>query len=330
MYSAYISNLRTWLLNGLVLLALSSQVMANTELELRDPDSASAVTLPAGWTIVADDSGLVGVSADKDAQLMLAVVDVSFEEAKQDVFKLLEQRGLDVEGLDFTEVVDRDELGGFTDLYRLRGAANGRKGRSWEFTAIIAATDSTVAVAVGRWSRTSNKWVIDSILDSVRVDVASIRGDGGFVLRDPRTGASLQLPEGWRTMANRDGLMAASPDRNGLILMMGTDGDFEKSVRQAGRVLSKRALDDLALDDFEILDPASPAYPEGFARAARAEGSGIDLVDDKVMQFEVYAIERPADMGGVLVLGAWKSTQQRTVVRTTLQSVHGFFEEQAE
>lgn len=286
---------------------------------LRDPKSGSAVTLPAGWEFAAGKDGVLGVSEDEKALVLLAAVEGPFETAAKDPKGAVGQGGLEVTEMEAVVAVAENERGGFDNLLAVRGKGKRKSGAAVDFEALIVTAGEVVTVAAGAWEDEAHKAEVSKILESLQVDLP--KGEGGLQLYDRESGATIQLPEGWGTFASRGGLLAIGPDRGGMAMILRSKNDFAKTLKETRTILRERIFTDITIGEFTAMEAGDAGQPEGIARLANATGKAVDRGDGKPVGFEVLVATKPEEDRGLMVLGAWKNEKEEAEVRKMLKSL---------
>lgn len=283
---------------------------------LQDPKSGAAVTLPADWSFATDEHGLLAGNEDGSAMVALASAEKDFETLRTNVQVALVTR-LDQVAVARTTVVAADELGGFEELVVSEGQGVSRRdGKPVRFSALVVRSGDAGGLILGAWKTEAAAKTVESILDTLRVETTA--GKGGLVLTNAATGATITIPKGWATIADRKALLTVAPERGGMALILRWAGDFETSVAKAREVLTGWVFKDITLGEFAIVEAA---YDKTLGEVIAADGKAVDVVDEKPVEFNVLRMGLPQKDEGALIFGAWKDEKHAKAVEEMLMSI---------
>ncbi len=139
---------------------------------------------------------------------------------------------------------------------------------------------------------------------------------GPVLLTEPNSGVSVMLPEDWSFAASEKGLIAASGDKTGLVVLREIDRKFTEAAFDLETSVERGALRDVELDRVVIMLDRERGALEALVHA---RGSGLDQQGDRV-QFALLLVKVGEE--GDLVLGAWKNPRQAKTVSDILDSIH--------
>ena len=233
--------------------------------QLRNPKSGVSVTLPDGWEFQAMEKWFVALSKDRKATVRLASVRVPFDVATGRAKETVGETGIDVSSVDETTVNPGDETGGLEGLATVSGRAINDKGQAVDYLAYILKLGDTVEVALGAWLNESDEGTVREILDSLKVELPA--GEGGLVLRDDKTGASIQLPDSWRAFATPFGLAALDLHHEGMVMILHSEDAFATLRGNTRTFLKKKVFRDITIDHSVDLGASDAGYPKGFAES---------------------------------------------------------------
>ena len=140
--------------------------------------------------------------------------------------------------------------------------------------------------------------------------------DEGLVLHEPKTGATLTLPETWSVATGEEGLMAASEDKRGFVLLIAAEKDFEV-VREDVKALILSRLDNVVVAKSVVEGVNERGALE---EVITAIGKGTSKRDGEEVEFAGLLIR--SGETGALALGAWKDEANMKLVKGVLSSLH--------
>ncbi|MHC5065503.1 MAG: hypothetical protein ACYTG5_16185 [Planctomycetota bacterium] len=217
-----------------------------------------------------------------------------------------------------TTVVAVDELGAFEQLVAVDGTGIARKdGKPVTFSGLMLRSGDAGALVLGAWKNEMGAKAVGQIMDSLRIERSS--EEGGLVLTDTATGATVTVPEGWKTIANRKGLLSVAPERGGMTLILRWAGDFDESVDKAKMVLTGWVFEDIEFSEVGVVEASATGKP--LTMAITKSGKAIDIIDEKPVQFSVLRLSQPKMNEGALVFGAWKNETNKQAVHEMLSSI---------
>ena len=146
-------------------------------------------------------------------------------------------------------------------------------------------------------------------------------GKGGLVLRDDKTGASIQLPDSWRAFATPFGLAALDLHHEGMVMILHSEDAFATLRGNTRTFLKKKVFRDITIDHSVDLGASDAGYPKGFAEVAIERGTATDRFDGRVSDFELVVARQPKEKRGMLILGAWKDSDHQQQVQDSLASL---------
>ena len=285
--------------------------------ELFEPTTGATIILPDNWVFTAEKSRLLAVSDGETGMVLLMKTEGSFEEEITKLeTSLAEAVFTDV---DLTEAVILvgENRGGFEAAVALKGTAVHRKdGKPVVFAATLVKSGERGSLALGAWKNEQSRETVAEILTSLHVRHP---GKGGLELTHKESGATLKLPENWRMMSYRKGLMGVSDDRGAMVLIVKSDDDFEATVKRTRAILTQRVFSNVKIGEFTAVSAVSR---QGFTQMVKTSGTARDQVDDKEVEFAVIAVSNPIDNEGLLLVGAWKDESHRKMVQKTLDSLY--------
>lgn len=285
--------------------------------EISEPQSGVTVSLPRDWNVAAGKNGLLAAPEDKRAFVILFQTKDRFEEAvwklraslRGDVFR-------DVEVEKMAILVEKDR-GGYEAAVVFEGKAVMRKdGAPARFAGIVVKSGEKGGLVFGAWKDAAHAKEVRAILDGVKVRMPG--GKGGLILRNRKTGASIQLPEHWGVLAGRKGLLAAANDKQGMVIIAATPESFEGSIDKVRAHVSKKALDGVKLGEFEEYAVDDGV---GLTEVRVARGKAKDRKDDSPVEFAVVVAELVKGDGGILVLGIWKNKEQHEHIKKMMRTL---------
>lgn len=283
---------------------------------LHEPHTGATVTLPANWAFTTDDVGMIARSEDMSAMVAMASAEKGFDELRENVKSFILSR-LDEVVVAKTTVVAVDELGAFEQLVAVDGTGISRKdSEPVTFSGVMLRSGDAGALVLGAWKDEPGAKIVQQIINSLRIEKSA--GEGGLVLTSAATGATITVPEGWKTIADRKGLLTVAPERGGMTLVLRWSGDFEKSVEKAKIVLAGWVFKDISFGEVTVVEAS---FDQTLAEAVTASGTAIDIVDEKPVQFCVLRMGLPETDEGALVFGAWKDEKNKKAVHEMLKSI---------
>ena len=140
--------------------------------------------------------------------------------------------------------------------------------------------------------------------------------DQGLILHEPKSGATLTLPETWSLATSEEGLMSSSEDKRGFVLLVGVDHDFE-AMREGVKALILMRLDNVVVAKTTIVGVNERGALEEIVVAT---GTGMSKMDGEKVDFMGLVVK--SGDAGVLVLGAWKDEANQELVAKILESLH--------
>jgi hypothetical protein len=288
------------------------------ERELFDNATGVAITLPDNWEFFTDKNNLRAFSEDRSAMVFMMATAESFEKRLLTVEETTGERFFkDVEFEEATILMGVDR-GALEEAVFLRGTAVDRKdGQGVRFAAMLIKSGETAELVFGSWKDRKHRDMVRYIVQSVRVRMPEL--ESGLVLTDKQTGATITIPDQWSVHGARGGLLAYSPDRGAMTLIINCDEEFRAKRNQVRDILAERVFESTKvgkLTEFIATDP------KGFEKLLAADGTAKDRVTGEATEFRVIVAERLGEQdSGLLVLGAWKTDAYKEMVRTTLKSL---------
>lgn len=308
-----------------VIVAASAALLASMpvagqvgERELFDNATGVAISLPGNWEFFTDKNNLRAISEDGSAMVFMMAMEESFEKRLLTVEETAGRRFFkDVEFTEATILMGSDR-GALEEAVFLRGTAVDRKdGEAVQFAGMLIKSGETAEMVFGSWKDKKHRDIVRHIVQSVRVRLPEL--ESGLVLTDKQTGATITIPDQWSVHGARGGLLAYSPDRGAMTLIIRCDEEFRAKRNDVRDILAQRVFGSTKvgkLTEFIVTDP------KGFERLLAADGTAKDRVTGEPIEFMVIVAERLGEQdSGLLILGAWKTDAYREMVRTTLGSL---------
>jgi hypothetical protein len=289
-----------------------------SERELFDSATGVAITLPADWEFFTEKNSLRAFSEDRNAMVFMTATERRFEEVLLQIEKTAGTRYFkDIEFTESTILLD-EQRGALGGAVFLRGTAVDRvDDEPVHFAAMFVKSGSVGEFVFGSWRTNKHRDMVHDIVQSVRVRMPEL--ESGLVLKDTATGATITLPDQWFVHGTRTGLMAYSPDRGAMTLIIKSDKDFRATRSHVRDILKERVFESVKvgrMSDFTAV------HPKGFIKLMTADGTLKDRVTGEPAEFMVIAAERVAEQdSGVLILGVWKSEEYQQMVRKSLESL---------
>jgi len=139
--------------------------------------------------------------------------------------------------------------------------------------------------------------------------------EGGTILQEPETGATLTLPEGWSFAKSEGAFTALSEDESGFILLAATEQDYD-AVREDVKALILERLDDVAVARSAVVGVDERGSIEALIAV---DGTGVSKRDGAAVDFSALVVK--SGDAGALVLGAWKTPAHKDEVAAILKDL---------
>jgi hypothetical protein len=256
-------------------------------------------------------------SADRRGFVLLAAAEHDFEALREDVKALILER-LDDVVVARQRIVGVNERGGIEEIVEAHGMGTSKlDGEPVEFAGHVVRSGDEGALVLGAWKDEQHAKLVAGILAGLHVEETA--GEGGLVVTNNATGTSVTIPEGWNVLRNRKGLLATSPDRGGMAILMAWQKDFEKSLEKMRAVLTGWVFKEIAIDEFVAVEASYDE--EQLVPILAARGTAIDRADDKPVQFSLLRIQQVDKNEGTALFGVWKDETHAEQVAALLASI---------
>ncbi|MHC5028340.1 MAG: hypothetical protein ACYTGR_16430 [Planctomycetota bacterium] len=306
------------LLAPLLITLIATTALAEDGIELTDPKTGAVITVPADWEFAAAEDAMMAIAPRREAMLLLAEVGSDFEEEALRVEEVLDRHLADV-------TVERAEILLAADRGALRGAVaavgtgvSRRDDRPVAFYALLAKdSEGDAGLVLAAWKEDHHADTLRAIVDSVRFSEPGLVR--GLALRDTRTGAAVELPQGWSAYRSRHGVVAMEPNRQAMAIMMAPKRDYNETVRAVRLILGTLVFKDVEVGEFTRVAGITKA---GITDVMEATGTAKTREDDAPVEFVVIAGREMENDRGFLVIGAWKDPAFKEPLGKMLRTIH--------
>jgi len=301
----------------LLLPVLTTPVVSQDEgLILHEPTTGVTVTVPDDWTLAKGDEGLMAVSEDTQGFVLLAASKEDFEEVREDIKALILMR-LDDVVITTSTVEGLDQRGAIEELVAASGTGISRRdGEAVEFSGLLVRSGESGALALGAWKNAANEKAVAGILASLEVKQSS--GKEGLEITNSGTGVSVKIPAAWEVVRSRKGLLTTAPEGKAMVVLMRWQGDFEAQLKGMRAKLLTWVFKDVEIGDFSIVEAA---YDKSLGQVIAANGTAVDRLDDKPLEFTAVRIQNLDKDEGAALFGAWKDEEHAKQVAALLASI---------
>ena len=283
---------------------------------LHEPTSGATVTLPEDWTFATGEGGLMALSADERAFVLLAAAEKDFEQVRKDVRALILDR-LDGVVVAKTSAEGVNERGALEEVVTVQGKGTSKKdGEAVEFAALLVRSGDAGVLVLGAWKDEVNAERVADVLAGLRVKKSA--GEAGLEVTNARTGASVKIPVGWEVVRTRKGMLATCPDGNAMAILIGWQGDFEQSLQKIRGVLLGWVFKQVEFGEFAVIEAS---YDKSLGRVVASSGKAVDRVDDRPVEFTALRVQLVDKDEGAVLFGAWKDEKHAKEVEQLMSSL---------
>ncbi|MHC4989471.1 MAG: hypothetical protein ACYTGC_00690 [Planctomycetota bacterium] len=297
-------------------MTLTVPAWAQGERELFDPATGVAVNVPREWNFWVDGQHLLTADEDRRGIVFMAALD-DFEDQMARIETLLGEFVFrDVKVNEATIMLGRDR-GALEGAVVATGTGIDRgDGEAVEIAAMLVQSGNAGEIIIGAWKEAAAAETVMQIVDSVRV--LQPTSGTGIELRDTSTGASMRLAEGWAAYTSKTGLLAYSPERDGMVIIVRSEQDFSEKASEIRTVLREKIFTDITIGEFAA---ATQVLGEGFGRVVAATGAATVRADGDRAEFLAIVGSRSEGDRGMLVVGAWKNVNRKEDIASMLKSM---------
>ena len=283
---------------------------------LHEPTTGATVTLPGDWSFATGGEGLMALSENKRAFVLLAAAEKDFEQVRENVRALVLAR-LDDVVVAKSSVEGVNERGALEEVITARGKGTSKlDGEVVEFAALLVKSDDRGVLILGAWKDEQSAELVAEVLAGLQVKKSA--GVAGLEVTNQRTGTSVKIPEGWEVVRTRKGMVATCPHGNAMAILVGWQGDFEQSLEKIRGVLLGWVFKEVEFGEFAVIEAS---YDESLGRVIASSGKALDRADGRPVDFTALRVQLVDKNEGAVLFGAWKDEEHAKEVERLMASI---------